>query len=70
MATLAQLASRMTSATPATVAAAVGGGTTAAEITALIKLLTVMAVRPGEAVPLLSVAMNSATSPDTNLTAY
>lgn len=68
MATLTQLATRMTAATAATVAAAVGGGTTAAEITALIKYLTVLGANPGFSLPPLEIALS--TPIDTNLTAY
>jgi hypothetical protein len=58
----------MTAATAATVAAAVGGGTTAAEITALIKLLTVLGGNPGMAIPPMEIAFS--TPIDVNLTAY
>lgn len=68
MATLTQLGTRMTAATAATVAAAVGGGTTAAEITALIKLLNVLGGNPSFALPPMEVALS--TPIDTNLTAY
>lgn len=66
--TLNQAATRI-AANAAAVATAMTS-TSTAEATALAKLLTVMALRPGEAVPLLSIAMNSAVSPDTNLSAY
>lgn len=68
--TVTALGARMTAATAATVAAAIGGGTTAAEVTALIKLLTVMGLRPGDTVPLLSLALSNNGAPDVSLTAY
>lgn len=68
MATVTQLATRITAATPAAVAAAIGGGTTANEVAALVKLLTVMGLRPGDGIPLLSIAMQSGSTIDTNLT--
>lgn len=60
---LTTLGTRMTAATAAAVATAVGGGTTADEITALIQLLTVMGARPGESVPLLKLTGNSNLTP-------
>jgi len=53
------MAADITSATPATVAAAIGGSATADNVAALVKLLTVMAGRPGEATPLLKLANDS-----------
>lgn len=53
---LSTLAADITSATPATVAAAIGGSATEDNIAALVKLLTVMGGRPGEAIPLLKLA--------------
>jgi hypothetical protein len=65
--TLSQAATRI-SANAAAVATAMAGGTTTAEATALSKLLAAMALRPGEAIPLLEVSLS--TPIDTNLIAY
>lgn len=53
-ATLSTLVTRITASTPATIATAFGGGVTAADITDLQKLLTVMALRPGDTLPLMA----------------
>lgn len=65
--TLSQAATRIT-ANAAAVAAAMAGGTTTAEATALAKLMSVMALFPAEAIPLLERALS--TPIDTNLIAY
>lgn len=49
--TLTAFATTMRAAVPATVATAIGGGTTAAQVTALANLLTVLAGRPDLAMP-------------------
>jgi hypothetical protein len=53
---LSTLVTRITAGTPATIATAFGGTVTAADITELQKLLTVMALRPGEAIPLMGLS--------------
>lgn len=60
--TLSTLATRMTAATAATIATAIGGGTTAGEVTALISLMTVLAGRRDLSIPPLKLVN------DTNLT--
>lgn len=65
--TLSQAAVRM-QATAAATATAMASGTTTAEVQALAKLLAVMALRPGESVQLMKVALS--TPIDTNLVAY
>lgn len=67
MTTLALAGSRIT-ANAAAVATAMAGGTTTAEAQALGKVLSVMALFPAEAQPLLSRALS--TPIDTNLTTY
>lgn len=65
--TLDQAATRI-AANAAAVATAMTG-TSTAEATALALLLSVMAKRPGESIPLLRIAMDG-NSPNTNLAAY
>ncbi len=60
---LSTLSSRMTSATAATVAAAIGGGTTANEVTALIQLLSVLGLRNDLSIPPLKLTNNSQLTP-------
>lgn len=55
-ATISTLVTRITAATPATIAAAFGGGVTAADITDLQKLLTVLADRPNISLPPMSLS--------------
>lgn len=66
--TLNQAATRI-AANAAAVATAMAGGTTTAEASALATLLATMTLRPGEATPLLRLAMDGNT-PNTNLTAF
>lgn len=53
---LSTLVARITASTPATIATAFGGGVVASDITELQKLLSTMAIRPGETLPLMGVA--------------
>jgi len=53
-ASLSTLVARITASTPATIATAFGGGVTAADITDLQKLLTVLALRPDITYPPMS----------------
>ncbi len=55
-ATLSTLVTRITASTPATIATAFGGSVVAADITELQKLLTAMALRPGETIPLMQIS--------------
>lgn len=54
--TLTAFATTMRAAVPATVATAIGGGTTSAQVTALANLLTVMAQKPSQVLPLFSIS--------------
>lgn len=65
--TLTQAATRM-AATAAATATAMASGTTTAEVQALAKVLAVMALRPGDSVTILELALS--TPIDTNLSAY
>jgi hypothetical protein len=67
MATLSQIATRMT-ATAAATATALASGTTTAEVQALAKVIAVMALFPAEVIPLMERALS--TPIDTNLIAY
>ncbi len=53
---LSTLVTRITASTPATIATAFGGTVAASDITELQKLLTAMALRPGETVPLMAIS--------------
>jgi hypothetical protein len=53
--TLKSLATKMTAATAATIATAIGDGTTAAEVTALISLMNVLAARRDLSIPPLKI---------------
>ena len=55
-ASISNVVDRITIATPAAIATALGGVITAQDVTELRKLLAVMALRPGESVPLMSLA--------------
>lgn len=65
--TLSQAAVRM-AATAAATATAMASGTTTAEVQALAKIIAVMALYPGEAIPLMERALS--TPIDTNVIAY
>ena len=54
--TLTTMASRLSAATAATVATAIGGGTTAAQVTALANLLTVLAPRADLLLPIFQIS--------------
>jgi hypothetical protein len=59
---IATAATRLAAAA-ANVATQMGGGTTAAEVTALASLLTVLAGRPADSIPLLKLANTSVITP-------
>lgn len=54
--TLTAFATTLRAAVPATVATAIGGGATAAQVTALANLLTVLAQKPNQALPIFSIS--------------
>lgn len=60
--TLSNLATRL-NATAAAVATAAGGTVVTSDIVALAALLTAMALRPGEAIPLMNISTTPALAP-------
>ena len=67
MATLAQIATRL-NATAAATATAMASGTTTAEVQALAKIISVMALYPSESITIMERALS--TPIDTNVVMY